>query len=133
MTANNTYGQKIGSGVLNATKMLVAGVVLVFLFAVGWIAWGGKKVCEGAEYATEQGKAWAADKAATNAGKAGNDIREAYNLYRQPADEQNTDSNANSVELENKVEQCKFSPDAEPYGNRMKVYTFYKSINFLDN
>ncbi len=112
MTENNTtYKQKIGDSVINAVKVVGACMVFVFLFAVGWVAWGAKKVTAGVEYAAEQGQTWAANKATANASQAGSDIKEAYNLYRQQsADEQNTNSNDNSA---NKVEDEGYCSESE--------------------
>jgi len=110
MTENNTtYRQKIGDSVINAVKVVGACMVFVFLFAVGWVAWGAKKVTAGVEYAAEQGQTWAANKATANASQAGSDIKEAYNLYRQPADKKSEQS----VKTENKVEDEGYCSEGE--------------------
>ena len=107
MTANKTYKQKIGDGVFGTMKVVGVGVVFVFCLAVGWIAWGGKKLLSGVEYAAEQGQNWSAGKATENAYQAGSDFKEAYNLYQQPA-EQNANlpsNNEEEVELQ-PVDNC---------------------------
>ena len=79
---------------------VMAGVTCVFCFGLSWAATGAKKASEGIEYLAEKGQAWSANKATENARRAGSNFKEAYNLYRQPA-EPNTAEQETNVPSEN--------------------------------
>ena len=95
MTANTTFKQQLGIGAGWVLMTVMTGITCVFCFGLSWAATGAKKASEGIEYLAEKGQEWSANKTAENARRAGSNFKEAYNLYRQPAEPSTTEQETN--------------------------------------